>query len=1075
MQIVRIEAFGFKSFVERTVVPLDKGITSIVGPNGCGKSNIVDAFRWVLGETRAKSLRGDLLEDVIFNGTDDLRPLGLAEVSITLRANEDDFFASLVSPKQEAEDLASSVKLEPEVSDVNTTNDEQGAHLSVIEGALSDAYEDVERSANGVSEENTDLENTKVETVNDIVVQDAPTKSRLVHRLHWLKNATEVQITRRLYRSGESEFFINRVACRLKDIKDLFTAVGLGARAYSIVAQGEVGRIVTAKSDERRKILEEASGVQGFRSKIAEASRRLKDSEQNLERLEDIRREVERQVSSLKRQASKAEGREKLETEIKEMEVGLAKDKYYRISNELSDAQTEINKVKEQEGIAQAELQKAQAEEQEARSDLMSVDVKGDDLRLKIDNLKEQISNIGQKKQNKVRRRTELEAYITSAEADLVKCSEKIARLNERRLRIDEEAASLLSERGALDEKINSELGADKRSELDDKNQECSQLKSEMDSLSKELSKNKEKYANSLGRLESLSGVEEEASGDSSDSYLSAICEVPDNYTVPFNALIRYFKNFSVTRDFLSIAKELSSGRGILNREALNFDETLSFNCFSSFVRATSGYEDFVKKFFSSAFLIHSDQEGIDHFRSSPNSSAILVTSEGKVYTANYVDYTSTSYSEAQLREELFKTKEEINKIEKDYYEKERKLEQIENEIVALSETVSEYILRKNAFDSEIAINETKTENLKSQKEEINNDLNDLESESNKTNLLKLENSNELADIVSFIASFDSSEEVGIQDELALLNTEYAELDKERQQGRSKLSNLANQVDELRQELDTKRSDGSAYLLDVQKRELEIENLFSRLEEIYGSFIIEEVRSASSEALLETVDRQAKEEGLSKLKRRIAREGAVDPESIARLKEERERLEGITSQQNDLKEATRMLNATIEKLTETSQERFLGTFERVKENFSMLIPRLFGGGRGSISLSDMENPLESGLEINVRPPGKNLKSMDLLSGGEKALCATALVFAMFIEKPSPICILDEVDAPLDDVNLGRFVAMVKEMSVRTQFLLITHNKLSMNAADNLIGVTMEQPGATKLISVSLQEAYAHVA
>jgi chromosome segregation protein len=211
------------------------------------------------------------------------------------------------------------------------------------------------------------------------------------------------------------------------------------------------------------------------------------------------------------------------------------------------------------------------------------------------------------------------------------------------------------------------------------------------------------------------------------------------------------------------------------------------------------------------------------------------------------------------------------------------------------------------------------------------------------------------------------------------------------------------------------------------------------------------------------------------LKQRIIREGEVDPTSVERYEEENKRLEDLSRQKEDLNNAAGILKKTISRLTETSEQRFMQTFEAVRHNFSRLAPRLFGGGKAELTLTDPSKPLDSGVEILARPPGKKPKSIDLLSGGEKALCATALIFAMFLERPSPLCVLDEVDAPLDEANLVRFLTLIKEMSLKTQFLMITHNKESMSMADNLVGVTMQEPGASKVITVSLQEAVSQVA
>ncbi|MCB0338485.1 MAG: AAA family ATPase, partial [Bdellovibrionales bacterium] len=365
MRVTRLEVFGFKSFLDRLTLPLEAGITGVVGPNGCGKSNIIDALRWVLGETRAKNLRGSVSEDVIFSGTESLRPLGLAEVTITLRAAHEDFFADLVSPTSEVEAIVreaeSEVELDLDRADVEDADDQQSETLERdAEGRpilrVVPKPDPAERKVDEVAEEGS---TASLETDEDIGVSDS-----LAQRFSWLKSVSEVQVTRRLYRSGESEYFINRVGCRLKDVKELFRAVGLGARGYTIVAQGEVSRIVSAKPEEKRTILEEAAGVLGFRDKIASAKRRLKDTEINLSRLDDIVKEVTRQVNSLRRQAAKARNREELKSELRDIEKKLLFEKAILLSEDVTKTLEARQKSLEEEKAAETAVQAAQTQEE---------------------------------------------------------------------------------------------------------------------------------------------------------------------------------------------------------------------------------------------------------------------------------------------------------------------------------------------------------------------------------------------------------------------------------------------------------------------------------------------------------------------------------------------------------------------------------------------------------------------------------------------------------------------------------------------------------------------------------------
>ncbi|MCB0332703.1 MAG: hypothetical protein KDD55_04340, partial [Bdellovibrionales bacterium] len=326
------------------------------------------------------------------------------------------------------------------------------------------------------------------------------------------------------------------------------------------------------------------------------------------------------------------------------------------------------------------------------------------------------------------------------------------------------------------------------------------------------------------------------------------------------------------------------------------------------------------------------------------------------------------------------------------------------------------------------------------------------------------------------LAALVPEEETKLHAQLRELNETYLKLDARRRERREQLGQVAQEVEGVRRSLDKKRSQLSELQLAGQKSELEEAHLRERVEHDYGDGGIHFVFEAEGapDPLTEE-DRRERGAAVVRLKTRIQREGEVDPTSIERFEEESVRLEELDKQRKDLSSAAKTLRKTIERLRDTSIERFLSIFSQVKENFTKLVPRLFGGGKGTLELEDPSNPLDSGVLIIARPPGKKLKSIDLLSGGEKALCATALIFSMFMVRPSPLCVLDEVDAPLDDANLVRFLSLIKEMSVKTQFLLITHNKGSMSASDRMVGVTMEQPGASKVLTVSLQEAYEAVA
>jgi chromosome segregation ATPase len=452
MRVSRIEVFGFKSFMERLSLPLTSGVTGVVGPNGCGKSNIVDALRWVLGETRARNLRGAIAEDVIFNGTEKLRPLGLAEVTITLKAAKDNFFDELSSPALEAaqveELLASGNDVEIALKHIQENDEVGSAEVTESVAADSVAADDVAqespptRDANGrpilrvisgskdVLEESSAageticLRRSESESSEAKAAQPKPSEA-LLGRFAWLQSVSEVQVTRRLYRSGESEYFINRVACRLKDIVDFLRVVGLGPRSYTIVAQGEVSRIITSKPEERRQILEEAAGVLGFKDRIAAATRRLEETDVNIARIDDILKEVTRQVASLKRQAAKARNRAQLKEQVVTLEKQLAIDRSVRLRERGEELRKGLVELQANETNLDAELQKVQAEEQEFRGELMTIDVERDGLRTKIDAFKEELYAINQRRSQQRARVSELQALQRAAQTEIERLRER--------------------------------------------------------------------------------------------------------------------------------------------------------------------------------------------------------------------------------------------------------------------------------------------------------------------------------------------------------------------------------------------------------------------------------------------------------------------------------------------------------------------------------------------------------------------------------------------------------------------------------------------------------------------------
>lgn len=1164
MRVTRLEIFGFKSFMDRIVLPLEGGVTGVVGPNGCGKSNVVDSIRWVLGETRASSLRGDVLEDIIFNGTESLRPLGLAEVTLTLRASGADLFADLVQSFQtleifEPEPQAAAVEdsdivevsEKPHGSDGETApSDEQvvGTEepvvrekpvLTVIQGNLGNPVAEVRAPEAGadsileepVSEDIPGKDEAASFSVRGVVETDAVEKKArpaaepapFLSRFSWLETVQEVQVTRRIYRSGESEFFINRTPCRLKDLKEFFRVVGLSARAHTIVAQGEVSRIITAKPEERRLILEDAAGVLGFRDKIAAASRRLEETRVNISRIDDILKEVTKQVASLKRQAAKASSRKELKDRVAELEHLLFADESKVALSQAERITSELQNARRQGADVDAELQKLQAEEQLVRGELMGIDLESDDLRRKIDSLKEEINNRARQRSELVSRANELKAYVVSRTAEIGRLTERQSTLSQRLESSAQDVEQLTAREAELLAQLES-LEVNSQGDLQQATKELEELRDGLRSKDDQISKTRERLVRSESMIRAIEdqlitsspreqikrtlGADRESllQGELQGTMLLADgLQVPAKYERAVQAVLAERAGYLVTEDPYFLGRQFrermvradkksqqSFGLGVLRR-GQRADATAPvadgaalpslLGCIS--VREECGLV--AHRLLNDVLVAENLEEAFDYFdriRASGESSLLrVVTLDGEIIS---------DHSVASFRSEggLIPLKNRVSELSAEREQVNEQLVVLAEERRALEQGVKSAAERRDTVLSEIAQRQKTARELSNQ---LGSTRGRLQSERRVADQVKQDGDRiamQLRDCERAIEEYSAEElkvlkrmedlipqaETDLRAELAQLVEQTGRIDKIRSEGRTKLSSVAKNLDDVRRKVDQLRSAVSHGELEEQKMTLEVQHRHERFMLEYGEEVLQMVlASVESFTELSTEDRTEFRQEAQGIRSRILREGEVDPTSIERYQEENQRLEDLSGQRADLEEAAATIQKTINRLTETSRLLFMRTFEGVRKNFSQLIPRLFGGGKGDLQLTNPDSPLDSGIDIIAKPPGKKLKSIELLSGGEKALCATALVFSMFLERPSPLCVLDEVDAPLDEANLVRFISLVKEMSTRTQFIMITHNKSSMAASDNLVGVTMQEPGASKIITVSLQDAVRHVA
>ncbi len=1211
MRLTRLEIFGFKSFVERFVLNFDKNRIGIVGPNGCGKSNIVDALRWVLGETYAKQLRGNVLEDLIFNGSESRRPLGMAEVIITIRP-EPGWSDNLRLEQILAAEKSSAAEKQ-----------EEAAALLEATGDSADASSDTglpDGEVPGV---------VKEPDIEEVVLPQA------LREIPGLLNSTEIQFTRRLYRSGESEYFINRVPCRLRDMVDVYRVIGLGARGLSIVQQGEIGQFISRKPIERRELLEEAAGISGFRTRMEVAQRKLEKTAENMDRLKDIIDEVEKQVRVLRRQATRARERNELKGNILREDLALFRGKKARfllrstsvskillgLNEGLTVAESELLGFESRQGEIQAELEECETligdkrrsrdalqaafERERARiqglevnrarlqSDLGSCDRE----RAQIFNRREQFAqelerlaargeDLTRQIAEAVEKRDEAEKALkslqqdetrrSSVEVDLSLAKEavpenlrvEIAELEQRvgrMLGVENELKEL--ERESEQQRRAQEAG---RKELHGVELKLTEVESEVRSLERQLEALAEQVAQQIDSTGKKSG--EDSSGRIRQVLLAGL-KVPEAAQRAVSAILGERAQYLVSDDAMHSAKAFSEKRlksnersarlGVI-RENLNSqlgssDGDNAIPSISDEVRehapsARALYPlllvdpnvDAAVKFFLGQYIL---VDTLDEAIRLCEFSGVLwvVTASGEVFTPwgwfttegkgaafsftrridemkqeRIVLSDSRDILRGRMKEleektaSILATREALVGERRELSENDRRLTSLHRQVLdierqererllAQSRRMQEQLLReereaqdrlRTAVTSVAKVQQeeefcrSRSESLRSDEERTGIQLNGIEEREAQINasILQLEEEIERGMFVETDMTMAEFQRRCVE-----LDEELKALGERREPARLSLSETAREVSESRANVQRLADEIRKASLQEEKGRLEYEMLTEELKRQHPESeealaALAEVSAAEilteEDALREIegwcgVPIRAKglegfisetQETVQRLMKRLEREGEVDPQSIELFETEDARLRGMQEQLQDLEEARKILDSTIRRLKEISRQRFLETFAAVNTTFQQLIPRLFGGGAGHLELLNPDDPLTSGVELMVRPPGKRLGSMELMSGGEKALVAISVLISMFLHRPSPICVLDEVDAPLDEANLERYLALIAEISRRTQFLVITHNKRTMADADRLVGITMQEKGVSTALSVELEDA-----
>jgi chromosome segregation protein len=1182
MKIRKLRILGFKSFMDKLEFTFSEGISGIVGPNGCGKSNVVDAIRWCMGEQSPKQLRGRQMDDVIFSGAVNYRPLGMAEVSMTFENGNGSF---------------------------------------------------------------------------------PPAYSQL----------SELSITRRLYRSGESDYLINNVPCRLKDIQEIFMDTGLGNKAYSIIGQGRIGAIVEQKPEDTRVMLEEAAGITKYRKKMEAAQKKIKGTEENLQRVEDIMGEVQRQMRSLKRQASKARRYKVLSEKIQSMELALYANSYHQLAMESG------SKRRSFEEIMQTEMQKSTAfSRKQAFIETMNVDLEKKDRHL--DEVRQEFAH----KQDRVHRKEasldtlsselkmqqELEQRLNSEQGDiknrLIGLSEEKLRLEKQMEETKEKAEALKNEtilkekrvqtkrqfvaqikevyekaRNNVNAGMNKELGlthesdylnrmltqiTDGRSrlqkELDDvessfiavhqaserKNRTREALATKLEQIQKNIEESKyqceeferiaDRIENGLksaesdlnaceSRLASLQALSENFEGykmgvrtimKSTDleprqnghilGLVADALQVDHKYEQAVESVLADKLQYIIVqsqddgKQAVDYLKERAKGRSsFIPLDELNGDDKLkpeapSFQKLKDAVTTSESFRPVLSTLLGDAVVAENLEAAISGWRDSQGQHCFVtlegdmidrtgVISGGKLARGSHGllarkrEIKELGDRRAALREKVNQSRveldgissqlvgkrqmvealtddrwacqEEINELDKKFFRLSQELDQMERLKQKIKEDMEKKDKEQNNHQTKLLHVKEALRQCKENRQEEEHHLKDKEMELRESEKELEQFKEELAELKGDFRLFEE-EQRSLHREMERVG-EYAEESKERlkiieedlslgrlrrDEWRKKKEALKNDLEhlylrmqeaetvvdreeqdrldfvnriktekraaeDLRREIEDLKDEISRAKLEQSELQFKMNNLSEMVRDkhgmdlpaIYQQYVVNDFSVIESQASIE------------ELRKRRQSFGDVNLTAIKEHEALKERYEFIKDQREDLILSIESLNKAITMINKTSLEKFEKTFFEVDKKLKQIFPILFNGGVAGLSLTDESKPLESGVLVEVRPPGKKLSHMGLLSGGEKALVAMALLFAIYMIRPSPFCLLDEVDAPLDDANIHRFNDLLSEIKRFSQIIMVTHNKKSMGIADRLFGITMENAGVSKIVSVDL--------
>jgi chromosome segregation protein len=1187
MRIDRFELIGFKSFAEKTSFNFHTGITCIVGPNGCGKSNIVDAFRWVLGEQSAKSLRGERMEEVIFNGSTSKKPRGMAEVTMV-------------------------------VSGLN------GIHPP--SPSLS------KEGMGGFLDENG-------EGSSDIAL-----------------------VTRRLYRSGDSEYLLNKNQCRLKDVKDLFLDTGLEVKSYSILEQERITEILNSKPQDRRFLIEEVAGVMKYNVRKKEAQAKLESSRTNLQRINDIIIEVKKQINLIDRLAKKAEKYKRLSSEIHSIELKIAKRDYQALKGSFEEICSEYNTLREDESLKRAGLSRVENQAETSRLKLLEKEKLLEEVQVAFQHLEKEIAeleksiavakterdNYGeylgklyqQEEEFNVKEaellikqkeldKSEVDLFSEresqkkllmektdshrSLEEELIEKEELLEKKRRDIFRISEELSNLRNDHSKLGSSFESlkhreatsikdaddlkEILAEIDSSLKDlestlleKNDdllllnekrgiitdELSMSKNKMENLRDTLSRLKEELASNISRIESLREIlfdrptRELFSEDlhfKLFASISDVIEIEPEYEKAIESALSEKVNSFILSSFndieiaISAIKEKKLGRTAfipvtptLPGPGGSFDETIdvpegAIGRALSLIQTEEGFSDVAKSLFNNIFIVRDLKSALNLM--SKGHHLFFVTLDGEVIEpsgaiiggevkgvfrrkreikALEATIKNNKAMIDRMQTELSSIQQMIEGRESDLRDIESAIVEREKELSLLRLTINNSSEEKDRKSRKLAYLALETKQIMKEKESIHDLLIEKDSAIQSVDSKKVSSEQDAISLQEEITQRRSNLEGYRSDitDLRLLMTSLKEkiesINKEKETVIREITEYKQKKGFLSEEISSVKSRIQQRETEVNLNEEETKSLISNADKLKGEISErKEVIETESQELLTTeqdlkllrhqidtlsqkiaeldihrtehklkmenlhehvlrnygsdidsieVEQLAPEdeEKLSELREKVRELGPVNLGTIEEYEELRKRYEFLTTQQEDLNRSIAELEEAITKINIKTRRKLGEAFDALKTKFSDVFSVLFGGGRADLVMTDENNILETGLEIIAQPPGKKLQNINLLSGGEKTLTALSLVFASFLIKPTPLCVLDEADSALDESNTERFANMLRELSKDTQFIVVTHNRTTMSVADYIYGITMEEAGISKVISMQLVEA-----